>query len=179
MIMNRPLRLLWIPLAVMTAIFLFSSQSAERQSIRKPLTEMLGSGRISTHLSRMTIHYGTLTVDGKTEGPAAVAEFFLRKLAHLTEYALLGLCLVWAIGLLTDIRLTGAIFLAVSGSAAYAALDEFHQIFVRDRGPRPQDVLLDTAGALAGVLVYAAWRKWKQARISRAAGLGVLQRWLP
>lgn len=176
MIMNKQvrIRLLWIPLLVMAMIFLFSSQTAAQQSIRKPLAELLGNGSVSSHLSRMTIHYGTLTVDGKTEGPSAVAEFLLRKLAHLMEYGLLGCCLLWAVLKLTDAALPSAASKALLVCAGYAALDEYHQIFVKGRGPHPQDVLLDTAGAFAGMALYAVWRKWRQSRMT--PGLPALRR---
>ena len=36
-------------------------------------------------------------------------------------------------------------------AAAYAASDEFHQLFVEGRAGRVSDVLIDSAGALAGV----------------------------
>jgi VanZ family protein len=36
----------------------------------------------------------------------------------------------------------------------YACTDEIHQIFVPDRGPGVKDVMIDTAGALAGIVIY-------------------------
>lgn len=159
MTMNKPLLLLCVPLLLMLLIFLFSSQTAKTQSIKEPLKELLGNSPLSAELSKLTIHYGSLTVDGKKEGAAAVAEFFLRKLAHVIEYALLGCCLVWAMLKLTHLRFPPAALLSLSACAGYAALDECHQLFVQGRGPRPQDVLLDTCGALAGILVHAAWRR--------------------
>jgi VanZ family protein len=35
----------------------------------------------------------------------------------------------------------------------YAASDEFHQVFVSGRSPLIVDVLIDTCGALAGILL--------------------------
>ena len=40
-------------------------------------------------------------------------------------------------------------------AAVYAVLDEFHQSFVASRTGSPWDVLIDCAGALAGVLIYS------------------------
>ena len=69
-------------------------------------------------------------------------DLVLRKLAHMTEYAILAVLLVRAIG-----SYTGAFALAV----AYAATDEVHQLFVRGRHGAPLDVAIDAVGALIGL----------------------------
>lgn len=69
----------------------------------------------------------------------------LRKLAHLTEYAVLGALLL---------RATRRPALAVVAAGAYAITDEVHQLFVEGRHGAPLDVAIDTVGALAGVVVW-------------------------
>ena len=66
----------------------------------------------------------------------------LRKAAHVTEYAILGLLLMRAIG-----REIPAVLIGV----AYAISDELHQHFVRGRHSSPIDVAIDSAGVLIGV----------------------------
>jgi len=39
----------------------------------------------------------------------------------------------------------------------FAASDEFHQSFVKSRTPSVRDVILDTAGALFGLLIGASF----------------------
>ncbi len=73
-----------------------------------------------------------------------VWDLVLRKLAHLTEYAVLGALLYRALR-----REPAAIALA----AAYAATDEWHQTFVQGRHGSPFDWLIDTAGVIVGVLL--------------------------
>ena len=68
----------------------------------------------------------------------------LRKCAHVTEYAILGLLLVRALG-----RELPALLLGV----AYAASDELHQHFVTGRHGAPVDVAIDTAGLLIGIVL--------------------------
>jgi VanZ family protein len=68
----------------------------------------------------------------------------LRKGAHVTEYAILGLLLLRALG-----REAPAFALGV----AYAITDEVHQHFVSGRHSSPLDVAIDSAGILIGVLV--------------------------
>jgi VanZ family protein len=75
----------------------------------------------------------------------------LRKIAHLCEYAILGLLLV---------RATGREPLAAALGIAYAGSDELHQHFVRGRHAAFRDVAIDAAGVLAGLLVARTWR-WR------------------
>ena len=75
----------------------------------------------------------------------------LRKGAHVTEYAILGLLLLRAVG-----RETPAFLLGV----AYAITDEIHQHFVTGRHSSPIDVAIDSTGVLIGVLVFFRARRW-------------------
>ena len=76
----------------------------------------------------------------------------LRKLAHVTEYAILG-------GLLQRaLRRPG---LAVALAVLYAVTDEVHQTFVEGRLGTPRDVAIDLVGILVGVL---AWRRLSRGR---------------
>jgi VanZ family protein len=77
-------------------------------------------------------------------------DLVLRKLAHLTEYAILGALLA---------RAVGAAWLAVLLGALYAASDEVHQHFVRGRHGVWYDVVIDTVGVTIGVLV---WQRLRQ-----------------
>jgi VanZ family protein len=79
-------------------------------------------------------------------------DLVLRKIAHLTEYAVLGSLLVRAI-----VRPSLAILLG----ALYAASDEFHQHFVRGRHAAWYDVVIDTVGVTIGVV---AWRAGSRRR---------------
>jgi VanZ family protein len=71
-------------------------------------------------------------------------DLILRKGAHMTEYAILGLLLLRAIG-----RELPALALGI----AYAITDEFHQHFVRGRHASPIDVLIDTVGLAIGIFL--------------------------
>jgi VanZ family protein len=42
-----------------------------------------------------------------------------------------------------------------------AAMDEFHQSFVESRGASPWDVMIDTAGAIIGLLIGYGIRRHK------------------
>ena len=81
---------------------------------------------------------------------------FIRKLAHFSEFALLGFLTAFLVVHLAArfSRLTAILqWLAPAAFClAYAASDEIHQMFT-ERGPAVTDVLLDFAGAMCGILV--------------------------
>ena len=74
-----------------------------------------------------------------------VWDTILRKGAHMTEYAILGLLLFRALG-----RELPALALGI----AYAITDEIHQHFVRGRHASPVDVLIDAVGVAVGIYCY-------------------------
>jgi len=70
-------------------------------------------------------------------------DLVLRKLAHATEYAVLGFLLL---------RALGSELPAFAAGVAYAASDEVHQHFVRGRHGAVYDVAIDAFGVVLGVL---------------------------
>jgi hypothetical protein len=73
-----------------------------------------------------------------------VWDLVLRKLAHFTEYAVLGFLLARAAPPLAAFAL----------GALYAVSDEVHQSFVSGRQGVPEDVAIDVVGIVAGILVF-------------------------
>ena len=84
---------------------------------------------------------------------------FIRKLAHFSEFALLGFLSTLLVAHLAVrfSRLTAVLQWLVPAAfcLAYAASDEIHQMFT-ERGPAVTDVLLDFAGAICGILIARA-----------------------
>jgi VanZ family protein len=94
--------------------------------------------------------------------------FAVRKAAHVTEYAILAI-LFWR-ALRRPVsgdarpwswREGGLVVLL---AALYAASDEFHQRFVPSRDSSLLDVLIDTGGALFGLLAVRLTWPWWQGR---------------
>lgn len=90
----------------------------------------------------------------------------LRKLAHFTEFACLGLCLHWLVAMLRKRPWHQPVLPLLSGFLA-ACVDETIQCFVPGRGPGMKDVAIDTLGVLTGILLINCiktkfWRKMKQ-----------------
>jgi VanZ family protein len=89
----------------------------------------------------------------------------VRKWAHVTEYAILAMLLWRALegpdagGRSWPWRAAARItFLAM----LYAASDEFHQLFVPTRQASVVDVLIDTTGAVLGLLFVWSIGRWRQ-----------------
>lgn len=76
----------------------------------------------------------------------------VRKLAHMTEYFLLAMSVSLP---LYVYRVRGIWLLLLAGSicVGFACLDEYHQSFVAGRGPSQKDVMIDSIGIAAGVLL--------------------------
>lgn len=105
--------------------------------------------------------------------------FIVRKAAHFTEYAILGLLffLVYRAYLakysdakpsdtkLSNVKLSDAklFLLALCSSFLYACTDELHQLFVSGRSGQFTDVLIDTLGALFGCLLLLMIRRLRKA----------------
>jgi VanZ family protein len=81
----------------------------------------------------------------------------IRKCAHLTEYFIFSIFLLQVLrGKDRGWTLRWAIWVVVI-VLGYAALDEFHQVFVPSRHASPWDALLDTAGAAVAQVVLWLW----------------------
>lgn len=140
----------WLPLALW--MMLIFSASADKKSYQH-------SSLLFEPLMRWLFpHLSPLTLDGLHHG--------FRKLGHLTEYAILA-WLFWRAfrrPVRRDPRPWNwpAAACAFSLVFAYAATDEFHQIFVPSRTALVSDVFIDTAGGAAGLALL--WLRWKLAR---------------
>ena len=89
----------------------------------------------------------------------ATIHFMVRKLAHLSEYAVLGVLAARGFRGSTHPTLRRHWFLAAFLLVAiYSLLDEFHQIFVPSRTASFTDSLIDMTGGLAALLVLR--RRW-------------------
>lgn len=80
-----------------------------------------------------------------TEG---VADFILRKLAHISEYFVLTYLLYRAFKESFSLSFFYLILWSFSLSFLYAISDEMHQLFVVTRSGNPADVLIDTLGII-------------------------------
>lgn len=90
--------------------------------------------------------------------------FIVRKSAHCLEFTGLGL-LVSAAVFFTKGKTNAIISLAIA--SAYAVTDEIHQIFVEGRSCELRDWVIDTVGALLGIIAFYVLFKIIQAIINK------------
>ncbi len=126
-------------------IFSFSEQDGET------------SGHLSHEVTKWLVEgWEKLIGGGWTEeiknGWISYWEHPVRKLAHFSEYAVMGILvlLVWNPWLKKGWKRT---LLVIGWVFVSAALDEWHQTFIADRCGTFWDVLLDTSGGCFGFLV--------------------------
>lgn len=87
----------------------------------------------------------------------------IRKSAHFTEYAVLGILATFALTYQSPklyIRMGPVILTALCG--LYAFSDELHQVFVPSRTASPKDVLIDTMGAVTAIICLYYLRKYRK-----------------
>ena len=156
-------RNLWILLTLLAVllvagmIFFFSAQQAEDSS-------KMSGGFTRWLLTRLRPDYFELPAK-EQRAILRTYERIVRKLAHFSEYALLGFCLT---AFLRTIRHTRP-FLRLGAMAwvagtLYAGTDELHQMFVDGRGPALLDVGIDSGGVLCGALLAIALLTLRQRR---------------
>jgi VanZ family protein len=116
----------------------------------------------SGHTSRFIGPFLRWLSPGLPDAAVESAVFWIRKAAHVTEYAVLAA--LWWRALRWPVRrdprpwswpVAGQ---ALLGAALWAAADEIHQAFTSTRGASVRDVVLDAAGAALGILLL--WRVW-------------------
>ena len=135
-------------LATMVMIFRFSDESKQESGDR--------SGRVTETIATIVVPRYEQRSAEEQETIVRRLGFPVRKLAHMTEYALLALLtaallLVWDEG--RCIRTVFHWVIPAGFSLLYAASDEFHQIFSH-RGASVVDVLIDFLGAALGLCFF-------------------------
>ncbi len=134
---------LWI-LVILTAglIFFFSS-------MKGPESMELSNGFTFWFMQLFHPDYESLSPE-KQKQIFELFVFIVRKTAHFTEFAALGISLML---LLREYRLRHAAPWAWAIGTVYAGTDELHQYFNGTRTPSLRDVGIDSAGVLFGILV--------------------------
>ncbi len=137
----------WLPAVIMMVIiFMFSSQEAttsDKNSL--PIAQV--AYEIYENISNQEIEHN------KEQEIINSINLFVRKSAHVLEYALLSFLIafhIWA----CNKKVSIIFLLAIILSFLYASTDEFHQLYVEGRSGQFKDVLIDTSGAVLGSLMF-------------------------
>ncbi len=115
-------------------IFLFSSENAEKST-------KTSDGFINTITNILNIE--------KPKDKEKVSHI-VRKIAHFTEYFILGLILFLNLRLYP---INNKLIIGIILCMIYASSDEIHQIFIDGREAKLLDVLIDTLGSAASLII--------------------------
>ena len=124
---------------LMVAIFIVSSDLGSADNTRPVLASI-----VRRFLPWLALRMTPEMID--------VTDFIIRKIAHVTEYAVLCLLVSRSVG----VKVTASIrerLVPAGISSLYALSDEFHQSFVPSRGATYTDVMWDTLGAIFGATI--------------------------
>lgn len=86
--------------------------------------------------------------------PNATGPSVLRKVAHLTEFLCLGMCLSWLVRMLRT-KKAEILLLPLLAGFFTACIDEAIQFFTPGRGPGWLDVGIDTLGVTLGIVLIS------------------------
>ena len=128
--------LAWLALLVwMGVIFYFSHQSGDASM-------QLSDGILDSFKSLFQnfLDYHTLS-------------YIVRKIAHFTEYFILGLLIYHLVKQYRVISKTEIIWMILF-CVIYAMSDEFHQVFIGGRSPMIFDVIIDSLGSSLSILLF-------------------------
>ena len=89
-----------------------------------------------------------------------ILTFIIRKIAHMSEYAILFLLIYY--GLHKAIKYQYKLLISLIISILYACSDEFHQIFISGRSGQFKDVIIDTTGMIIMLSIIYLWQKEKK-----------------
>ncbi|MBE6741545.1 MAG: VanZ family protein [Ruminococcaceae bacterium] len=116
--------------AVMGLVFYFSSRPADESAMQSNFV-----------LDLLT----------KLFGDVELSDYIVRKGAHFSEFALLCFLFNWSFYFTCGKTKR---ILSLCLTSAYAASDEFHQMFVEGRACEIKDWAIDTSGAAAGLFAF-------------------------
>lgn len=139
-------QIVFLILTIVWMVFIFSMSSANGEE----------SGGLSRRVTQIMCQiiipgYDELTLP-EQEALIDKYHYFVRKIAHVTEYAILGILLS---GMIIKGKLTLAnVMLSWIIGVLYAITDEVHQLFVSERAGQIMDVIIDSFGVTVGVILW-------------------------
>ena len=139
-------RYIFLILTVLVAVVIFYMSSRDA-------TESADmSGAVATDIFGRLL--GLFGVDLNDPETFSVVDHIIRKLAHFSEYAVLGVCMTICVKTF-DKPNYFTVILTLTSCFLYACSDEFHQYFVPGRSMQFTDAMIDTAGAATGTAISA------------------------
>ena len=145
-IAKNPWRYVFLALTILWMGFIFMMSASTGEKSQE------ASGRLVTFVQQLFFRNWESLPEDEFLASMGQLNFFIRKLAHLTEFMVLGGLV--ALVLMTFRKSFGFRFgISFLIGAVYAATDELHQLFVSARSAAVFDVLIDMAGVFAGCMI--------------------------
>lgn len=157
-----------VPFLILSATaFFLSSQSYSKQSLLSWLSSDAVSEKLARWLDGVRFAWNGREMSVQSIGAHNLAEFILRKSAHLVIYAGLSFTLLLAFWMLLPWRKAISVGLTVFLVTVLAFFDEFNQQFREGRTPSLADVGIDLTGAALGIILFWFIEVLRQIRKSR------------
>lgn len=136
----------WISVILwMLLIFCFSAQNAAQSSDT--------SGGFAEYLAKIIYHDFNIIDNQSQDILIDKCQFVVRKTAHFTVYATLGILTYMAVCIS---KFKFPYLIASVICLAYAVSDEFHQYFVPGRSCELRDICIDFSGSVTGIIAITA-----------------------
>ena len=141
--------MIWLIFTIiwMSVIFSFSAKKAvESEGM---------SHSVGKEIGRLIVPQFTSWSEERQEQFAKMIDFPVRKCAHASEYAVLGVLMLGTAYSFAEDQGKKNRLLCWCAGTAYTATDEFHQLFVPGRSCQFRDVCIDSAGILTGIVLFS------------------------
>ena len=141
--------MIWLIFTIiwMSVIFSFSAKKAvESEGM---------SHSVGKEIGRLIVPEYRSWSEDKQGQFAEKVDFPVRKCAHASEYAVLGILVLGTAYSFSEDRGRKIILLCWCVGTAYAGTDESHQLFVPGRSCQFRDVCIDSAGVLTGLILFS------------------------
>mgnify|MGYP001247133449 CR=1 FL=1 len=159
-------------LVLLAAALLLSSQSYQQQSLLPWLSSDTVSEKLTAWLDGVRFDWNGREMSVQSVGALNLAEFILRKSAHLLLYAGLAFTLLLAFRVLLPWRKWASVTLAAALVTVLAFFDEYNQQFREGRTPSLADVGIDLTGAALGLVAFWFFEVIRQLRFRQEVNGG-------
>lgn len=132
-------------------IFMFSNQIADDSTVT--------SSRVVNFISEIIPAIKNMQEPDKTILKEQILTPIVRKGAHFSIYTILGMLTISFAQTFKNKKQYQLIIYSLLFCIFYASTDEFHQYFIPGRSAEIRDVLIDSLGALTGILLIVLIRK--------------------
>ena len=139
----------------MIFIFYMSNMNSEKSS--NVSTGLIEKTVVTSYEIGTKIGITTMPSDNEIDNIVSFVHIPVRKIAHFSEYLILGLLICNAL-VVSKVN-KKVLLISVMMCFIYSCSDELHQMFISGRAGRIYDILIDTSGSFVGSIIFLKSRK--------------------